>query len=120
MNVALRIPAAVAVAALVGCAAGCSSKAAPTAHYLTPACPSAVAALPTHPPATAKQALADQHAVDSVPTKNAILRGIMHVVGFGLSNLRLDIARGRNTSRALVAYNADLSQVKIYCRARNN
>ena len=44
----------------------------------------------------------------------------MHVVGFGLSNLRLDIARGRNTSRALVAYNADLSQVKIYCRARNN
>jgi hypothetical protein len=120
MNAALKIPAAVAVAALIGCAAGCSSKPAPTAHYLTPACPTAIAALPAHPPVTAKQALADQHAVDRVRTKNTILLANLHIVGYVLSHLRRDIATGRNTSRVLVTYNADVSIVRIYCRARSS
>ena len=115
MNAALKIPAAVAVAVLIGCAAGCSSK----AHYPTPACPTAIAALPAHPPVTAKQALADQHAVDRVRTKNTILLAQLHIVGFALSHLRRDIVRGRNTSRMLVTYNANVSLVWLYCRARS-
>jgi hypothetical protein len=119
MNAALKISAAAAVAALIGCAAGCSGKAAPAAHYLTPACPTAIAALPAHLPVTAKQALADQHAVDRVRTKNTILLADLRIVGDVLAYLRRDIAAGRNTSRVLVTYNADVSIVRIYCQARS-
>jgi hypothetical protein len=118
MNAALKITAAVACAVLVGFTAGCSSKA-PATYYLDPACPTAVAALPAHPPVMEKQALADEQAVDRVRTKGAMLRSMVDVVGFALSKLRLDITEGINTPAARVTYNADMAVVRIFCRARS-
>jgi hypothetical protein len=118
MNAALKITAAAAFAALIGLAAGCSNQA-PATYYLDAACPTVVAALPPHPPTTEKQALADEQAVDRIRTKSTMLRFMVAIVGDYLDRLRREIARGGNTSSARVTFDADVSVVKIYCRARS-
>jgi hypothetical protein len=117
VNAALKITAAVTFAVLMGCAAACSSRA-PVAHYIDAACPAAIAALPAHLPVTEKQALADEHAVDSVHTKDTMLEAMTHIVGIALSDVGLHIARGRSTSASRATYNADVTVLKSYCRAR--
>jgi hypothetical protein len=116
-NAALKITAVVGFAALIGLAAACSSRA-PVAHYIDAACPAAIAALPAHLPVTEEQALADEHAVDSVHTKDTMLQAMTHIVGIALSNVGLDIARGRRTSAPRATYNADVTVLRSNCRAR--
>ena len=119
MNAALKITAAATFAALIAFTAGCSSKAA-TAPRPDPACRAALAALPARPPVTEKQVVADEYAVDHAAnraaTKDTMVRGMTHIVGLALSNLRLDITRGRDLAAARITYNADVEVLKSYCR----
>jgi hypothetical protein len=116
MNATPKITATLAFFALMGFAAGCSSPSSTVLHP-HPACSAAVAALPEHPPETEKQALADELAVDRVRSKDNMLVGMAHIVGFSLHSLGLAIARGRNTSAARAGYNADVTVLKSYCQA---